>query len=56
MFQDPKVLVLKYKRTIMLLKILDDVNAPNCAFKDIMKLAQDVHAYGFSFTPPAGGT
>jgi len=54
MFQDQNIFTHDYKWTIKLLKILDDINAPNSAFKDIMKWAQDAHMNGFSFIPPAG--
>jgi hypothetical protein len=43
------------KWTIALLKVLDDMNAPDNAFKSIMEWAQDAHADGYSFKAVAGG-
>jgi len=42
------------KWTIMLLKILDDMNAPDYAFSQIISWACDARINGFTFQPPAG--
>jgi hypothetical protein len=43
------------KWTIALLKVLDDMNAPDYAFKSIMEWAQDARADGYSFKAVVGG-
>jgi len=43
-----------HKFTIMLLKILDDINAPDYAFEQIFKWAQQAYAETFNFIPTAG--
>ena len=40
--------------TILLLKILDDLNAPKYAFESILKWACNAHADGYSFYPNGG--
>jgi hypothetical protein len=42
------------KWTILLLKILDDMNAPDYAFESILKWACNAHADGYSFYPNGG--
>ena len=43
------------KWTVALLKVLDDMNAPDYAFKSIMEWAWDACADGYSFNAVAGG-
>ena len=43
------------KWTIELLKVLNDMNAPDYAFKSIMEWARDAHADGYSFKAVVGG-
>ena len=43
------------KWTIALLKVLDDMNAPDYAFKSIMEWARDARADGYSFKAVVGG-
>ena len=43
-----------HKWTISLLKILDNMNAPNHAFESIIKRACNAHADGYSFYPNGG--
>ena len=40
-----------HKWTILLLKILDSMNAPDYAFKSILKWARNAHNDGYSFYP-----
>jgi hypothetical protein len=42
------------KWTISLLKILDDINAPDYAFESVQKWARHAHADGYSFNPVGG--
>ena len=42
------------KWTISLLKILDNMNAPDYAFESILKWARNAHADGYSFYPNGG--
>jgi len=44
------------KWTIVLLKILDDMNAPDYAFKKIIGWAHEAKQHGYSFQPPGGLT
>ena len=42
------------KWTVSLLKILDDMHAPDYAFGQVLGWARDAQAAGFSFRPPGG--
>jgi hypothetical protein len=42
------------KWTIELLKVLDNINAPDFAYGDILSWARDAKAGNFSFNPPGG--
>jgi hypothetical protein len=42
------------KWTIDLLKVLDDMNAPDYAFGDILSWARGAHSANYSFNPPGG--
>jgi len=44
----------EHKYTIMLLKILDDMNAPDYAFTKIMQWAKQAFQNGYNFEPTAG--
>ena len=44
------------KWTVELLKILDEFNAPDQAFEEIIRWAQGAYKDGFNFEPPAGVT
>jgi len=44
----------KHQWTIMLLKILDDINAPDNAFKEIIKWAKEAYDDGYTFDPIGG--
>jgi hypothetical protein len=43
------------KWTIPFLKLLDDMNAPDYAFMDVLSWARDAHADGYLFCYPDGG-
>jgi hypothetical protein len=42
------------KWTIALLKLLDDMNAPDYAFASVLKWARNAQANGYSFYPIGG--
>jgi hypothetical protein len=51
---DPFMFTTDQKWTIALLKLLDDMNAPDYAFKDVLSWARDAQADGSSFYPDGG--
>ena len=51
---EPFMFTTDQKWTIALLKILDDMNAPDYAFTDVLSWARDAHADGYSFYPDGG--
>ena len=51
---DPFMFTTDQKWTIALLKLLDDMNAPDYAFKDVLLWARDAQADGYSFYPDGG--
>ena len=53
--QQPFMYSTDQKGTIVLLKLLDDMNAPDYAFARILKWAQTAKAEGYTFQPANGG-
>ena len=51
---EPFMFTTDQKWTIALLKNLDDTNAPDYAFKDVLPWARDAHADGYSFYHDGG--
>jgi hypothetical protein len=51
----PVMFTTDQKRTVALLKLLDDMNAPDYAFSKILKCAHSAQAEGYSFHPANGG-
>ena len=51
---DPFMFTTDQNWTIALLKLLDDINAPDYAFKDVLSWARDAQADGSSFYPDGG--
>ena len=51
---EPFVFTRDQKWTLLLLKLLDEINAPDHAFSSIIRWAQNALAAGFRFTPPGG--
>ena len=54
-FRQPFMYSTDQKWTIALLKLLDDMNAPDYAFARILKWAQGAQADGYTFQPANGG-
>ena len=50
-FEKPFVYTCDQKWTVMLLKILDELNAPDKAFSSIIRWAQEANSDGYKFTP-----
>ena len=53
-FEKPFVYTCDQKWTVMLLKILDELNAPDKAFSSIIRWAQQANSDGYKFIPPGG--
>jgi hypothetical protein len=51
----PMMFTTDQKWTVALLKLLDDINAPDYAFSKILKWAHSAQAEGYSFHPANGG-
>jgi hypothetical protein len=51
----PVMFTTDQKWTVALLKLLDDMNAPDYAFSKILKWAHSAQAEGYSFHPANGG-
>ena len=51
----PVMFTTDQKWTVALLKLLDDMNAPDYAFSKLLKWAHSAQAEGYSFNPANGG-